>query len=412
MEAFPKIGIVYLSYHCEPYLERALKALREIDYPKDKIEFIIVDNPHPEFGWSAKFIESVVAANDETPSTVLPLLGGEALPNDIVGQASSLQFPPPKRGRTEERVMSGTNLPRVTVLPQTTNLGFAGGNNVGVRKALELGCKYVYLHNQDGFMEKNCLKELVETIESDPSIGAAQSLVLLYPETNLINTAGNQLHFLGFGYSGRLRQPVSSLSLVRRGRGEVMEIPYASGASLLLRADLSQKHGLLDEAFFAYHEDLEYSLRLKSRGYKTVVVPEAKFFHEYSFSHNKDKYYLMERNRFATILMYYKWPTIVLLLPIAIPVEIGICFIALLQGWLLEKLRAYSCWFYPAYWTFWLRKRKKIQTERIISDRQLLAPATGVIHFDDKAIDNPVLKYIANPVMRGYWWVVKKLIVW
>ncbi|MBI2444507.1 MAG: glycosyltransferase family 2 protein [Candidatus Magasanikbacteria bacterium] len=376
MEMLPKVAIIYLSYHSEPYLRRAMEAWQNITYPKDQVEFIIVDNTHPEFGSSAEFIKQTI---------------GE-----------------------------GNNLLRVTLLAQTANLGFAGGNNVGIKKALALGCKYIYLHNQDGFLEPACLPKLVEAMESDPLIGAAQSLVLLYPETDLINTAGNQRHFLGFGYSGGLRQPVSFRPTPhRRAGGEKWrnpliyeEVPYASGASLLLRADLLQQHGLLDEDFFAYHEDLEYSLRLKSLGYKTVVVPDAKFFHEYNFRRNQDKYYLMERNRFAIILMYYQWPTILLLLPIAIPVEIGLGFIALLQGWWREKWRAYLYWLKPWSWKLWFDRRKQIQSQRKISDRQLLASATGVIQFDDQAFNNPLLKYIGNPLMRGYWGVVRRLIFW
>ena len=90
MEQFPKIGIVYLSYHSEPYFERALKAIQEMNYPKERIELIVVDNPHPEFGGSVEFIKSVVEANDVTPSSVLappskplathgPLMKGEGI---------------------------------------------------------------------------------------------------------------------------------------------------------------------------------------------------------------------------------------------------------------------------------------------------------------------------------------------
>ena len=394
----PKVAIIYLSFHSEPYWANVIDALKKSTYPKDQIEFIIVDNPHLAHGSSKKYIEE----------KILPL--------------------------------SGTELPRITFLPQEKNLGFAGGNNVGIKKALELGCEYVYLHNQDGFMAADCLTNLVEALENDRSIGVAQSLVMLYPETNLVNTAGNVYHYLGFGYSGGLRKELANanptsprapllkervqsstanvpLSLRRGTEGEVslggvQEIAYASGASLLLRADLLKKHGSLDEDFFAYHEDLEYSLRLKSLGYKIVVASQAVFFHQYSYSHKQDKHYLMERNRYATIFMYYHPLTILLLLPMALVLEAGLVLFSLRQGWLTEKLRAYGYWLNPAHWPQWLKKRRQIQATRKISDHELLRSAVSIIIFDDQAVANPILRCVGNPLMAGYWWLAKKVIVW
>ena len=432
MAQFPKVGIVYLSYHSEPYFERAFKAILASNYSRDRLELIIIDNPHSEFGSSVNFIKSTVEGYN-TPATVLPLNGG----GGERGHAASLTLSP-VRGEIQRGV-----LPRVTILPQEKNLGFAGGNNVGIKKVLELGCEYVYLHNQDGFVEPRTIQKLVEVMESDKTVGAAQSLIMLYPETDLVNTTGNAFHYLGFGYSGGLRQTVSQLSfrpkrseveksldpcaatvkgsldsasaplgMTKPKTLEIIEIGYASGASLMMRSDLLKKYGALDEDLFLYHEDLEYSLRLKSVGYCIVAVPESVFYHQYSFSRNKDKYYLMERNRFAVILMYYKLPTIILLLPIAVVVELGLISVSLAQGWSREKFRVYGYWLRPSSWSLWFAKRVHWQHTRTVSDKQLLQGAVSTIKFDDDAINNPVLRYFANPVMTAYWFLVKKLIVW
>jgi len=359
----PKIAIVYLSYHSEPYWERVLSALEKLNYPKDRLELIIVDNPHPEYGSSQQFLEK----------EIMPL--------------------------------SGSRLPKTTLLPQATNTGFAKGNNIGIKKALELNCQYVYLHNQDGFMGPECLRRLVDAMEGDVTIGAAQSLIMLYPETDLINSAGNALHYLGFGYCNYYRKNKIDVTL-----SEITEVGYASGASLLLRADLIQKHGGLDEDFISYHEDLEYSLRLKSLGYKVVLASNSIFFHEYSFKRNSDKYYLMERNRFATLLLYYEWSTLLLLFPMLFFTEIGLLLISWQQGWVREKLRAYAYWMNLIYWQNWLKKRKLIQQQRTVSDGKLLALATGKITFNEQGIDMPFLTKFANPLMGVYWRIVKRLI--
>ncbi len=398
---FKRVAVIYLSYHSDPYLDRVMSALKSLTYPKELVEFVVVDAPHLEFGTSLKNLES----------KLLPL--------------------------------SGNELPHVTIIPLEKNFGFAKNNNTGIKWALEQGFEYVYLHNQDGFMEKDCLVKLVEAMEKDKTIGAAQSLIMLYPETELINSAGNAYHFLGFGYCDGYRRSLLSLPKgelervcrplskrdsevdsrllagrptplrlpLERGESPAIEIAYASGASLLLRADLLKLFGLLDEDFISYHEDLEYSLRLKSLDYKITLVPAAKFFHEYSFSRNKEKFYLMERNRFAVLLMYYNGLSLILILPAAIVMEIGLIFFALMSGWLREKFDAYHYWLDLAHIRLWLAKRKVVQNRRMVSDRKLLESATGVIKFEDAQFDNPILKYIANPLMEIYWWIIKFFII-
>lgn len=365
MKQFPKIAIIYLSFNPEPYIEDVIAALKKITYPKDRLEFIVVDNPHPDYGSAARFLSD----------TLLPL--------------------------------SGKELPPVTILPQETNLGFAGGNNVGIKLALERGCDYVFFHNNDGFMAANCFEPLVTAMESDKTIGAAQPLIILYPETDLINTDGNALHYLMIGYCNNFRVPRYQVKLpVGTDTG------YGSGAALMMRADLLKKHGLWDEDFWLYHEDIEYSLRLKSLGYRLVMVSNSIFFHKYSFSRNAEKFYYIERNRFGTMLMFYKWPTLLLLLPIGILFELGLILFSLRQGWLSTKLRAYVYWLNPAHWRVWLAKRHRIQANRTVSDRVLLRHAVGSVHFEEKSINNPLLRYLGNPLLAGYWLLVKKMIVW
>ena len=110
---------------------------RKITYPKDQVELVIVDNPHPEHGSSLRFLQE----------NVLPL--------------------------------SGEELPHVTVLSQEVNLGFAVGNNAGIKWALDHDFDYIYLHNSDGFVSANFLQPLIAEMEKDKTIGVAQSLLLM-----------------------------------------------------------------------------------------------------------------------------------------------------------------------------------------------------------------------------------------
>ena len=362
---YHKIAIIYLSFHCEPYIDDVVSALKKITYPKDKLEFVIVDNPHPDYGSSIRFIED----------TVMPL--------------------------------SGKEIPHVTLLAQKENLGFAGGNNEGIKLALANGFDYVYLHNNDGFMAANSLEPIITAMENDKTIGAAQSLMLLHPETEFVNSAGNAFQYLGFGFCGEYRLPLRDLNVP-----PVKEIAYASGAAIMMRADLLKQYGLWDSDFFLYHEDLEYSFRLRAVGYKIALIRDSVFYHKYQFGRSISKFYWMERNRYGTMLMFFRWPTLFLLAPMAIVLEIGLWLFAFKGGWTKERIKVYQYWLKPSSWKLWLGKRKHIQNIRKVNDKELFKNSVSGIYFQEKSMENPALKLVGNPMMKGYFYFIKLLVRW
>lgn len=362
---YPKIAIIYLSFYCEPYMDDVVSSLKKMTYPKNKVEFVIVDNPHPEYGSSVRYIQE----------NVLPL--------------------------------SGKEIPHVTLLAQKENLGFACGNNEGIKWALENGFDYIYFHNNDGFMASACLEPLIEAMESDKTIGTAQSLMLLHPETDLVNSAGNSFQYLGFGFCSEYRKKFRDLELPK-----VKDVGYASGAALLMRADLLKQYGLWDNDFFLYHEDLEYCFRLKIAGYRSVLVKDSIFFHKYQFSRSMQKFYWMERNRYGTMLMFFRWPTLLLLLPMALILEVGLWLFAFKGGWWKERVKVYKYWLKFDSWKLWLGKRKYIQSIRKVRDRDLLKTAVFGIYFQEKSMENPILRYIGNPMMWVYYWAIARGLIW
>lgn len=362
---FPRVAIIYLSFHCEPYMDDVVSALEKLTYPKDRVELVIVDNPHPQYGPSVRYIEEKVM---------------------------------PKSEKT---------LPKVSLIANSENLGFAGGNNLGIKYALDNGFDYVFLHNNDAFAASNFLEPLVEALENDKTIGAAQSLLLLHPDTEMINSAGNAMHYLGFGYCWGYRQKFADSDLPA-----VKEVGYASGAALLMRADLLKRFGALDEDFFLYHEDLEYSYRLKAAGYKIALVSQSLVYHKYQFGRSITKYFWMERNRYGVMLEFFKWPTLLALLPMALGLELGLIIFSLKSGWFGERLKVYRYWLRPANWKNWLKKRKYIQSIRAVSDRQLTKDMVSEVLFQEQELRNPLLVYVGNPMMKAYWWVMRRVMWW
>jgi GT2 family glycosyltransferase len=180
----------------------------------------------------------------------------------------------------------------------------------------------------------------------------------------------------------------------------------------MLRSNLLRKQGGLDEPFFLYHEDLSYGLRMRSIGLRNVVVRDAVFYHKYQFGRSRLKFFYMERNRLGTLLIYFKPATLFLLLPMAVVLEIGLLGFAIKEGWFRDKLRAYAYWLQPPNWRAWLDIRHKIQTNRTHTDRYMLDEAVSEIHFQEKRINNPLLRHLGNPLMSLYWRLIKPLIRW
>lgn len=365
MVTHPKIAIIYLSYHSDPYLDDVVSGLKKITYPHDRIEFVIVDNPHPKHGPSVRYIEEYI----------MPL--------------------------------SRKEIPHVTLLPQKENLGFAGGNNAGVRWALDNGFDYIYFHNQDGFMATNALEPMVTAMERDRTIGIAQSFLLLYPETDLVNCTGNSFQYLGFGFCDQYRKPAAELDLP-----PVKEISYASGAAFMVSVQTIRQFGMWDEDFFLYHEDMEWSFRLRAIGKKIVMIRDSVFYHKYQFARSIEKFYWMERNRYGVMLMFFRMPTLILLLPALIGLEIGLWLFSIVNAYSDKRVAVYKYWLNANHWKLWLEKRRRIQRMRTVSDRYLMSYAVSGIYFQDASVNNPIVNYIANPAMAVYYWLVVRGLIW
>jgi GT2 family glycosyltransferase len=220
----------------------------------------------------------------------------------------------------------------------------------------------------------------------------------LMDEPDRLNSTGCAIHFTGLAWSDGYRDPVDSLT-------EPREITYANGSALAIKADLFRELDGFTPELFAYHEDLELGWRVRMRGLRIIVVPEADVLHEYEYSRNVRKNYLMERNRLIFVGSAYSARLLVLVAPALLAAEAGLALVALRQGWFRDKLRG---WAWLAGHARWLAEhRRRLQTERRLPDRELVQHLTGVI--DPKMIDVPALAKVANPLLERYWSLVRRL---
>lgn len=290
--------------------------------------------------------------------------------------------------------------PGAHIIKNKENAGFARANNQAYELAQELKSDYLALLNDDTIVESDWLNKLIELAESEEKIAAVQAKLLLWPEKELINSYGNALTFLGFGYCNEYRRPDKT--------EEPFEVPYPSGGAAVIKIEALKDIRLFDDELFMYHEDVDLGWRLRLLGYKVMLEPSAIVYHKYSFAKAPYKYYYMERNRLYVAMKNFRLATLIIFFPAWLVMEIGLLFYAIKNGWLKEKLKGYV-WILRNF-KYLLQERKKIQKLRRVSDKEILRLFYASIRFQD--VDNPLLTELANPLMEAYFWLAKKVVFW
>jgi hypothetical protein len=296
--------------------------------------------------------------------------------------------------------------PQVDLIRLNANLGFTGGINAGWRYARGKfpDAQYVGILNQDILTRSGWLTALITHLQRHPRAAAVQPKVLLWPEIDLYNTAGNQSHYLGFGLVTGYGQ--HHLDCFGAPRG----IDFPSGAATLIRRDVLGNYDLLEDIFFLYLEDAELGWKLRQLGFRIDYVPSSAVWHKYSFHRDYRFYFYLERNRWYLLAMYYKTPTLLLLLPALLMMEIGQFYFAWRNHVLDKKIKACT-FFLSASNQFELRKRRKVaQARRRISDRKFLRHVVAEIDLPE--LRSRLLRNVGNPMLRAYWMLVRPLIFW
>ncbi len=251
------------------------------------------------------------------------------------------------------------------------------------------------LLNPDTVTDKEAIKILMSEVNEQTIL---QPLILLHEngnKTDLVNTAGNDLNFMGFSYCGHYKEEASNFTYKA-------EITIASGACSIYPAKLFKDTEAFDNSFFMYHEDVDLSWRAKMLGYNSFLLPLAKVWHKYSFSKNKGKYFYIERNRHLFLLKNYQIWTLILLLPLTIIIELLMIAFSILKGWSKEKARSYLSIItnLPTV----IRKRAVIQKARRVTDRALSSRLTTNLGFEEVKVPG---MGILNLFLRAYWTLIR-----
>jgi len=218
----PKVSIIILNYNGLEFIENCLSSVFKTDYAN--FEVILVDN----------------ASRDGSLEVAEMLFGKD---------------------------------PRLKIIKNYENLGFAGGNNVGARHAR--GDILVFL-NEDTEVDSNWLKELIKVFVNDPRVGAVQCKLLMAHEKCKIESVGHYVDYCGIESwaSAKVRNEIDCGQYDR-----IREIFYARGAAMAVRRHVFFKAGGFDPAYFIDHEEIDLCWRIRLLGYKILFAPDSIVYH-------------------------------------------------------------------------------------------------------------------------------------
>lgn len=248
--------------------------MRETQQNKPKIGIILVNyNGYADTAECLKSLEAVTYSNQKIY---------------VVDNASTIE---------PEKELLEYIRARSVYITTKVNLGFSGGNNLGIARAIEDGCQYVLLLNNDTTVESGFLEPLAEAAVKEENLGCAIGRIMFYSEPEIVWYAGGvydekttQVCHSGWG------KKYSELAQTDCSR----EVTFATGCMMLIPAEVVQKIGYLNEEYFLYAEDTDYCCRILQAGLKIQYCRDSVIYHKISRStgemSSNTQYYMMRNN--------------------------------------------------------------------------------------------------------------------
>jgi len=209
--------------------------------------------------------------------------------------------------------------PKIKVIRNDRNLGFAGGNQQGIEAALAIGADYILFLNNDATADPGCLKSLTELLESRPKAAAAAPFIVYSSTPDKLWFGGGEVALWRLWVGHRhLREQF------RRDEFLPRQSDYLTGCALMARASLLAELGGFDPGYILYSEDVDLSLRFRQAGWELWVTPEAVVRHQVSATSGggMSPFKTYYRARSMAILMKrwarnWEWMAAILLAPVA-----------------------------------------------------------------------------------------------
>jgi len=154
------------------------------------------------------------------------------------------------------------------------NLGYTGGNNVGIKRALDNDAEYILLLNNDTYIAPDALSKLVESADVDKQVGILSPKIFFHPDRHLIWSAGARFNTsILIGYLTGYKKEDDEIYNIQS------DVDYVSGCAMLIRSQVIKEVGFLNDDYFAVCEDIDYCFRVKNAGYRIKYEPSSVIWH-------------------------------------------------------------------------------------------------------------------------------------
>lgn len=253
---------------------------------------------------------------------------------------------------------------QVAIVTSTTNLGYAGGFNLG-RSAMHV--PFVGVMNADCELEGDWIGPCVDVMESHPSVAATCPTVSL-ADRAMLNAEGLVLHKAGFGFNRHLGVPISKAGNV------AAPVDGVQGTAFVIRTSFLDLIGGWSDMGFLYHEDVELSWAIRSVGMEIWHIPTPLVVHDYELTMSPEKLFLLERNRVELLLTYLGFWSRMKLLPLILATEAAVWFYAISRRGGLPGAKWASYWAALKRRALWRIRREEVMRFRTRSDMELLSP--------------------------------------
>lgn len=288
---YPMVTVVILNWNGWKDTVECLESLKRIKYPNFTV--VVVDNSSKddsikklrEYSKGELTVESKFfrTTNKNSPVELLEFHENELsnVGNDYIGALNSFQ----------NKI--------ITLIKNDENHGFAEGNNIGIRFAMQHSDPdYILLLNNDTVVDPEFMTELVKKGESSENIGFVGAKTYFYHDENVLQDAGGGV--VDFKH-GVVRE-IGSNSADQGQYNRSVEIDYVGGACLLCKRAVIETVGMLDSNFFMYWEDVNWCLRGYQKGYISAYSHRSMIWHKYGVSSESSfKIYYLNRNRIYVI---------------------------------------------------------------------------------------------------------------
>ncbi len=272
------------------------------------------------------------------------------------------------------REMVQDEFPWVRIVETETNLGFAGGCNLGIRASQS---PYVVLLNNDTEVTPNWLSLLVDAADTDATVGAVQPKVLSFQNRQRFDYsggAGGEIDLFGYPFVwGRL---FDHMEIDNGQYDHQRQVFWATGAVSLIRRSALDRVGLLEPSFFAHMEEIDLNWRLQWAGYHVVTVPSAVVFHQSGASlgqHQFQKMVLNHRNSLVMVLRNHTTSTLLWVFPIRLLLELITIVVALGRGQPNRAMAVVKGFLGTLFmWKIILKGRRKVKSIRCEREEVLL----------------------------------------